>query len=79
VVKKIQISDLHYINFLVAATCDVSCVKAADCYSLWNEVEPYIEKRNGWFVLDDTVIDKMYSKQIELTCYQWSGKHHKVV
>jgi putative transposase len=86
VVRKIQISDLHYINFLVAATCDVSCVKAADCYSsngivvshdrfnrfltrqsltpetLWNEVEPYIEKRSGWFVLDDTVIDKMYSK-----------------
>jgi hypothetical protein len=35
--------------------------------TLWEEVEPYIEKRSGWFVLDDTVIDKIYSKQIELT------------
>jgi hypothetical protein len=46
---------------------------------LWDEVAPYIEKRNGWLVLDDTVIDKIYSKHIELTYYQWSGKHHKVV
>jgi len=97
------ITDLDYINFLVAAQYDVSCVKAAECYSangivvahdkinrfltrqsltpetLWNEVERYVEKRNGWLILDDTVIDKIHSKQIELTHYQWSGKHHKVV
>ena len=97
------ITDLDYINFLVAAQCDISCVKAAECYSengivvahdkinrfltrqsltpetLWNEVERYIEKRSGWLILDDTVIDKIHSKQIELTHYQWSGKHHKVV
>ena len=102
-VHKIKISDYNYINFLVAATCDVSCVKAAECYSskgivvshdtfnrfltrqsltpetLWDEVAPYVEKRSGWLVLDDTVIDKIYSKEIELTYYQWSGKHHKVV
>ena len=98
-----QISEMDYINFLVAATCDVSCVKAADCYSdmgmvvshdkfnrfltrqslapeaLWDEVAPFVEKRNGWLILDDTVIDKIYSKHIELTHFQWSGKHHKVV
>jgi len=33
VVNRLQISDYHYINLLVEATCDVSCVKAADCYS----------------------------------------------
>jgi len=46
---------------------------------LWDEVAPYVGKRSGWLVLDDTVIDKIYSKQIELTYYQWSGKYHKVV
>jgi len=81
----------------------VSCVKAAECYSvngivvahdrinrfltrqsltpatLWNEVERYVEKRIGWLIVDDTVIDKIHSKQIELTYYQWSGKPHSVV
>lgn len=81
-VRSPPISDCDYINFLVAAQCDVSCVKAAECFSgnglvithdafnrfltrqsltpetLWAEVEPFIEKRHGWFVLDDTVIDK---------------------
>lgn len=47
--------------------------------TVWNEVEQFIEKRNGWLILDDTVIDKIYSKHIELTYFQWSGKFHKVV
>jgi len=92
-----------YINFLVAAQCDVSCVKAAECFSeagivvshdafnrfltrqslppetLWEEVEPFVEKRSGWLILDDTVLDKMHSEKIALTYFQWSGKHHKVI
>ena len=28
-----QPSDVDYINYLIAAQCDISCVKAADCYS----------------------------------------------
>jgi transposase, IS4 family len=47
--------------------------------TLWNEVERYVEKRNGWLIVDDTVIDRIHSKQIELTYYQWSRKHHSVV
>ena len=102
-IKTRTITDLDYINFLVAAQCDVSCVKAAECYSesgivvahdkinrfltrqsltpetLWNEVECYVERRSGWLILDDTVLDKIYAKHIELTYYQWSGKHQKVV
>jgi len=101
--KQYQVTDTDYIHFLVAATCDVSCVKAADCYSkagivvshdkfnrfltrqslttetLWIEVAPCIERRNGWLVLDDTVIDKIHSEKIETTHFQWSGKHRKVV
>jgi putative transposase len=103
VAKSYQITEIDYINFLVAANCDVSCVKAAECYSdngivvahdkinrfltrqsltpetLWKEVEYHIERRMGWLILDDTVIDKIHSEHIELTYYQWSGKHHKVV
>ena len=102
-VRPSPISDCDYINFLVAAQCDVSCVKAAECFSgnglvithdmfnrfltrqslttetLWAEVEPFVEKRNGWFVLDDTVIDKVHSKKIALTYFQWSGNQHKVI
>ena len=47
--------------------------------TLWAEVEPFVEKRNGWFVLDDTVIDKVHSKKIALTYFQWSGNQHKVI
>jgi len=50
-----------------------------DPETLWDEVKPFIEKRNGWLILDDTVIDKIYSQHIEMTQYQWSGKFHKVV
>jgi hypothetical protein len=95
--------DKDYIHFLMAICCDVSCVKAADCYStagvciahdsfnrflsrqslpietLWNEVAPHVDKTNGWFVVDDTILDKIHSKEIEMTYYQWSGKHHKIV
>lgn len=102
-VRPSPISDCDYINFLVAAQCDVSCVKAAECFSgnglvithdmfnrfltrksltpetLWAEVEPFVEKRNGWFVLDDTVIDKVHSEKIALTYFQWSGNQHKVI
>jgi SRSO17 transposase len=87
----------------MAANCDASCTKAADCYSeigisiahdsfnrfltrqtltsetLWNEVEECVEKTTGWFVLDDTIIDKIHSRFIEMTYFQWSGKHHKIV
>jgi len=47
--------------------------------ALWNEVHPFVEKHSGWFVLDDTVLDKIHSEKIELTYFQWSGKHHKVI
>ena len=98
-----QPSDVDYINYLIAARCDVSCVKVADCYStsefsishdafnrfltrqsltpetLWAEVEAYVDRKRGWLVLDDTILDKKHSKKIECTYYQWSGKEHKVI
>ena len=101
--RQIPLSARDYINFLVAAQCDVSCVHAAECFSengfvvshdafnrfltrqslppetLWNEVESFVDKQNGWFILDDTVLDKIHSKKIALTYFQWSGKHHEVI
>lgn len=98
-----QPSGVDYINYLMAARCDVSCVKVADCYSgpensishdtfnqfltrqsltyetLWSEVECYVDRKTGWLVLDDTVLDKNHSKKIEPTYCQWSGKHRKFV
>ena len=47
--------------------------------TLWKEVEVFIDKHNGFLIVDDTVIDKHYSQFIELACFQWSGKHRKVV
>jgi hypothetical protein len=47
--------------------------------TLWDEVAPFVEKQSGWFVLDDTVIDKIYSEKIALTYFQWSGNKHKVI
>jgi len=86
-----------YINFLVAAQCDVSCVKTAECFStngvvmshdsfnrfltkqslppetLWCEVEPFVERRTGWLIVDDTVLDKVYSEKIviDLFSMEW--------
>ncbi len=53
------IADVDYINFLVAAQCDVSCVKAAECFSqevMWFPMihstaslpdSPYPQRRSG--------------------------------
>lgn len=53
--------------------------QSLDSETLWSEVEPFVEKRNGWLIVDDTVLDKIHSKKIELTYFQWSGNHRKVV
>ena len=50
-----------------------------DTGQLWEEVEPIVSKNSGVFVLDDTTLDKPYSKEISLVTNHWSGKHHRVV
>lgn len=47
--------------------------------TLYQSVKPFIDLRNGFLVLDDTTLDKIYSKEIELVTRHWSGKHHEVV
>ena len=50
-----------------------------DTEALWNEVEKNIDRKAGFLVLDDSTLDKPYSKKMDLVCRHWSGKHHKVV
>jgi putative transposase len=98
-----KVTDLDYINFLVAAPKVVSCTEAAriqplpprraaheaftrllqrlepDTTPLWREAEQYVDRESGLLILDDTTLDKLYAKQIELVHRHWSGKHHRVV
>jgi putative transposase len=46
---------------------------------LWQEAEPLVEKAKGFLVIDDSTLDKPYSKHIDLVTRHWSGKHHDVV
>lgn len=46
---------------------------------LWKESEPLVDRRRGYLVLDDTVLDKPYAQEMALVRRQYSGKHHGVV
>jgi len=50
-----------------------------DSETLWEEVEPCVDKRRGMLVLDDTTLDKPYAEDMALVTRHWSGKHHEVV
>jgi putative transposase len=50
-----------------------------DTGALWEEAEHMVSKNSGVLVLDDTTLDKPYSKKIALVTNHWSGKHHRVV
>jgi hypothetical protein len=47
---------------------------------LWENVAPLITAHvDGYLIFDDTVLDKRYGKDIELTRRQYSGNEHKVI
>jgi len=47
---------------------------------LWDNVKDIIEiDENAFIIFDDTVIDKRYSEEIELTRWQYSGNEHGVI
>lgn len=50
-----------------------------DPETLFREVESLVDKRRGVLVIDDSTLDKPYSRKIEPVSYHWSGKHHAVV
>ena len=47
---------------------------------LWDNVKRVIQTHEkGYIIFDDTVLDKRYSEEIELTRRQYSGNEHRVI
>jgi hypothetical protein len=46
---------------------------------LFNESKIGLNLKGGTLSVDDSVLDKPYSYNVDLVGYFWSGKHHKVV
>ncbi len=46
---------------------------------LWQEARQQVDLTRGVLVVDDSTLDKMYSRKIELVTRHWSGKHKRVV
>lgn len=100
-----KVTDLDYINFILASQRSFTCTEAArshpadegdggpshdaftrllqrmpqDTEALWSEAKPFVSGHGGVLVLDDTTLDKPYSRKMGLVTYHWSGKHHRVV
>ena len=53
--------------------------QSSDTESLWAEMRKFVTLEEGFLIVDDTVLDKPYSKKIGFVRYQWSGKHHRTV
>jgi hypothetical protein len=50
-----------------------------DAETLWREAQTQINKETGILVLDDSTLDKPFSKHNALASRHWSGKHQQVV
>jgi hypothetical protein len=50
-----------------------------DPQQLWLEAEPLVRRGRGLLVLDDSALDKLYARRIELATRHWSGKHKATV
>jgi hypothetical protein len=50
-----------------------------DAATLWAESKTQVEENKGILVIDDSTLDKPYSKQNDLVYRHYSGKHHGVV
>jgi putative transposase len=50
-----------------------------DPATLWDEAQTQVQRTRGILVLDDSTLDKLYARKIELVSQHWSGKHRRVV
>jgi putative transposase len=50
-----------------------------DTEALWEEARTLVEPEGGLLIVDDTTLDKPYSRKMELVHHHWSGKHQQVV
>jgi putative transposase len=46
---------------------------------IWEDVREMVDLSGGYLIVDDTVSDKWYAKQIEMVKNQYSGTHHRLV
>jgi DDE superfamily endonuclease len=46
---------------------------------LWQEAKEQVDLTTGILIVDDSTLDKWYSRNIELVTRHWSGKHKQVV
>lgn len=46
---------------------------------LWGEAREQVDLSKGSLIVDDSTLDKLYSRKIELVTRHWSGKHKRVV
>jgi hypothetical protein len=46
---------------------------------VWKNAEPMIDPEKGYLIIDDTLLDKPYARQMALAKKQYSGKHHGLV
>jgi SRSO17 transposase len=46
---------------------------------VWQEAMSLVDLEDGYLVIDDTVLDKPFSKEIPLVKNQYSGRHHRTV
>ena len=46
---------------------------------LWQEAQAHVDLSKGILIADDSTLDKLYSRKIELVTRHWSGKHKQVV
>ena len=46
---------------------------------LWNQVKNLVDPKSGYLVVDDTTLDKRYSRDNELARPQYSGNEHGIV
>jgi len=46
---------------------------------LWSEAQAHVDLNKGCLIIDDSTLDKFYSRKIELVTRHWSGKHKRVV
>ena len=51
----------------------------SDSDHLWQEARLQVDLISGVLILDDSTLDKLYARKIDLVSRHWSGKHRKVV
>ncbi len=46
---------------------------------LWGQIKDLVDKQTGYLVVDDTLLEKRYSRENELAKVQYSGNSHELV